>query len=188
MTKPIMKRMDLMQLPGGNSPGGQCADAEGHVQLLNKCMGECDLEFGKCADSCPSAADMTQELIDLHSFRTNVIDKIGDSLKAGCSLFTASGPCNARAGCSWSGGVCQAQRNAIPFSLTTLFALHHNLVSFGTNGAYLAGKRTFYSPQQVCTLLKQSSLFRDDKAVHRFACAAPVADMPGWPMKARITA
>jgi len=69
--------------------------------------------------------------------------------------------------------------SALPVSMTAVFAIHHNLVVYGIPIEYLAPKRTYYSPKQACTALKQSSLFKEDSKVQALPCENPAGPMPG---------
>jgi len=68
--------------------------------------------------------------------------------------------------------------------LTTIFAIHHDLVTFGVDAKYLTpvSYRIYFSPATSCTLLKQSNVLVGDEQVKGFSCDEAhlgSGDLPG---------
>lgn len=68
--------------------------------------------------------------------------------------------------------------------LTTIFAIHHDLVTFGVDAKYLTpvNYRIYFSPTTSCTLLKQSNVLAGDEQVQGFSCDEAhlgSGDLPG---------
>lgn len=79
-------------------------------------------------------------------------------------------------------GIANEDAKYLALPLTTVFSVHHNLVTEGVDLQYLRPDKkakNYYSPSEACSLLKKGALFCQDpnsancKAVVNTPCVPP---------------